>query len=254
MQSKLLGYRLSKVNFVEILSSDLGRANVTCEEVVGYHSEKQFEYTSQLRERSLGILEGKTEKDVKSLMVKKGIREFRPEGGESLDDLMKRVSEVIEELILKYCKKQNDLSGSFINKNQIYVNNKIKPKKNKTNFIKSPLDSDVPKEYKYLKLPFEELENNFEFKKITKVYQGLDIDLNIPRVLLITHKIFIQELLNMIRGRMKLSFQNYTDTYDTALYIFRIFCPQCVGICYSKNEKCELEYEIILYNDIEHLG
>jgi hypothetical protein len=216
-----------------------------------------------LRERSLGILEGKSEKEVKTLLIKKGIREYRPVGGESLDDLLNRVEGLLEEIIVKYCKKDYSEKENVIKSLMKPTNTIFKKKDSKTGQIlnltkKSNVEllfSDLKSEHKYLKYNFEELMENFEFKKITKVYSGLDTDLKIPRVLLITHKIFIQELLNLIRKHKGLTnFQNYSDTHDTGLYIFRIYCPQCVGICYSKNEKCKLDYEIIIYNDIEHFG
>jgi hypothetical protein len=226
----------------------------TTDEILSYHQDKQFEFSSLLRERSLGVLEGKPDNEVKKFLVKNGIREYRPVGGESLDDLLTRVEELYNEIIIKYCKK--DYSEKEVR--NIKINPIFKKKatdvtqlKNKTNF---ELLFDTKPDFKYLKYNFDELLENFEFKKITKVYPGLDTDLNIPRVLLITHKIYIQEFLNLIRKNKNITnFQNYSETHDTALYIFRIFCPQCVGICYSKNEKCKLDYEIILYNDIEHL-
>jgi hypothetical protein len=235
--------------------------------IIGYHTDKPIDYTSMLRERSLGVFEGKSEKEVKQLCIKKGIREFKPEGGESLDDLLMRVDELLGEIIIKYCKKdyreENVYDIKSLNKPKTATLFKKKDNSgSKTNHLlnlqrKSNVDLlfEFKREEKYLKYEFEELIDNFDFKKITKVYTGLDTDLNIPRVLLITHRVYIQELLNLIRKHKGITnFQNYSDSEFTGLYIFRVYCPQCVGICYSKNEKCKLDYDIILYNDTEHFG
>jgi hypothetical protein len=243
----------------------LVKARQTAEEILSYHLDKQFEFTSFLRERSLGLLEGKREKDVRKLFIDKGIRKYRPEGGESLEDLMERIEMFLgEEVITKYCKKnilekeKSQISSLLSKPKNIFKKRQSDGKLSNNLFEKSNSDllfDDIKQDNEYLKHPFEKLLDNFEFKKITKVYSGLDTDLNIPRILFVTHKVYIQELLNYIRKSKGITnYQNYADSNDTALYIFKVFCPQCVGICYSKNEKCKLDYEVILYNNIEHLG
>lgn len=87
-----------------------------------------------------------------------------------------------------------------------------------------------------------------------KIYRGYDPDLKFPRVLLITHGGFIMEFLNSIRQRKNIRIKFVNDSKQSALYIIKIYCVSCGAICYSKDRDCRLDYDVILFNDIEHLG
>ena len=96
---------------------------------------------------------------------------------------------------------------------------------------------------------------NEEFiKKMSKIYKGYNPDLNFTRVLLISHSGFIMELLNSIRIRKNIRIKFINDSKQTSLYILKIYCLNCGSICYSKNSSCKLDFDMIIYNNIDHLN
>ena len=110
-------------------------------------------------------------------------------------------------------------------------------------------------EYKYLTENLDSLFKDFEFKKkMLKVYQGIITDINLPRILIVSHKGFIMEILNCIRIKKNMKVNFINDSNNSGLYVFKIYCIICGAICYSKNENCRLEFDFILFNDVDHLG
>jgi hypothetical protein len=110
-------------------------------------------------------------------------------------------------------------------------------------------------EYEYMNKDLGFLFENPEFqKKMSKIYNGYNPDLNFPRVLIVSHGGFIMEFLNSIRKKKNIRIKFINDSKPTSLYIVRIYCVNCGGVCYSKDETCRLDYDMILFNDIEHLG
>lgn len=91
-------------------------------------------------------------------------------------------------------------------------------------------------------------------KNMSRIYKGYDPDLNYPRVLLVTHGGFIMEFLNNIRQKKNIRIKFINDSKNTSLYIIKIYCINCGGVCYSKDKNCKMDFDMILFNDIEHLG
>jgi len=103
LQAKDVAKRLSDVNFDAIYSSDLDRAVSTANEI---RSENVFSgeiiTDTRLREANFGEWEGNTYKDVMQKWPDianawlKDSYNTRPPGGETLDDVVKRVGEMLE--------------------------------------------------------------------------------------------------------------------------------------------------------------
>jgi hypothetical protein len=88
---------------------------------------------------------------------------------------------------------------------------------------------------------------------MSKVFKGFTNEIGLKRVLVVTHPGFIMELLNSIRIRKNIRPKFLNDSRATSLYIFRIYCTNCGANCYSKGSKCELQYDMVIYNDTTHL-
>lgn len=95
-QAKQLSEALSNKNFDLIYSSDLKRARETAE-IIRQNHDTEIHTTQKLRERNLGVLEGKhyTEWDQVNT---KDHHSWSPENGESLKEHKKRVSEVLDQI------------------------------------------------------------------------------------------------------------------------------------------------------------
>jgi broad specificity phosphatase PhoE len=63
----MLGQRLSKIVFDEIYVSDLNRTIQTANKILPYHKSTSIIYEKRIREKSGGILEGKSMAYVRSL-------------------------------------------------------------------------------------------------------------------------------------------------------------------------------------------
>ena len=103
-QSKKLAERLKNKEIDVIFSSDLERAKQTTREITKFHPKVPVHYTKDIRERKLGVLEGRPQKiwlDPK----KHNFHLHRPEGGESMVDVRKRAATFLEKLIKNYKNK-----------------------------------------------------------------------------------------------------------------------------------------------------
>jgi len=101
-QAKKLALRLKSEKFDLIYSSDLARAADTAKEIIKYHKNTPIYYVEELRERNLGIYQGK----------KRGTVDWEnlPRGVETVDKLKERV-----ELFLgKLCEKCQEKSVLFV--------------------------------------------------------------------------------------------------------------------------------------------
>ena len=106
----------------------------------------------------------------------------------------------------------------------------------------------------YTNVNLNRLFSNEEFiKRISKIFNGFKPDLNFPRVLLVTHSGFIMEFLNSIRITKNIRIKFINDSEASSLYILKIYCLSCGAICYSKDSNCKLEFDMIIYNDTDHL-
>lgn len=84
--------------------SDLKRAADTASEVLKCHPETQAIYTPELRERNLGIYEGGPRTYWKKATEESPLpfHRFKPEGGESYEELQARVGNFYSQLIKKH--------------------------------------------------------------------------------------------------------------------------------------------------------
>jgi len=103
-QAKLAAKRLSQERFDVLFSSDLVRAVDTLKAVMIYHAHVPVFFCAELRERCLGIYEGRPREDLFRAQRENGVclLEYRPEGGESLLDLKTRTDQFLKRLLENY--------------------------------------------------------------------------------------------------------------------------------------------------------
>lgn len=108
-------------------SSDLIRARMTCEKILEYHPHVKMNFSKELRERSFGIYEGCIRTEFYNMVDKSGIPylQYRPEGGESFEDLLMRGKEFVEGLYKENMEKTVLLAshGGLIGTMLIHFNN-----------------------------------------------------------------------------------------------------------------------------------
>jgi alpha-ribazole phosphatase len=104
-QAKLLAKHLSGIKFDFVYSSDLRRVKKTTEEILKFQS-CPIRYSTKLRERNMGIFQGKGVEKYMEYLEKNGLAgNFRHRllgGGESYNQFRKRVSEFVEKIYLKH--------------------------------------------------------------------------------------------------------------------------------------------------------
>jgi len=88
-------------------------------------------------------------------------------------------------------------------------------------------------------------------KKFKIPYIGYKED-DLYRILMISHGGFIMEFLNALRLLKKQKLRYMNDSYNTSLYVIKIYCGKCGNNCKMVKD-CRLEYEFILMNDYTHL-
>ena len=93
-QATRLANRLKDEPIRIIASSDLERAKETAQIVAKYHPNATFEITETLRERALGVFQGKLKAETP--WIDRAKQTMRPENGESLEDLYARAQKTIE--------------------------------------------------------------------------------------------------------------------------------------------------------------
>ena len=105
-QAKKLAERLKDEKIDVIFSSDLQRVVDTTKEIAKYHN-VPIHYTSELREISFGIFEGKHRADYLKYLEKTKLSEldFKPEGGEDNFELRDRVKGFLDKLFIGYKNK-----------------------------------------------------------------------------------------------------------------------------------------------------
>ena len=103
-QAKKLGERLKQEKIDYIYVSDLKRTVDTAAEIIKYHPEVPVTYTDRLRKRDFGIYEGIQVKEFADMRKSSGIRfkDYRPEKGESLLDVKKRIDDFLDEIFKKH--------------------------------------------------------------------------------------------------------------------------------------------------------
>lgn len=105
-QIRRVALRLRKEHIDVILSSDLRRAAITAREIGKFH-DAPIIHCKELRERKMGVYEGKHKSLVDRHRIGLGLHEteFRPDGGESYEDVRRRVSKFLDKIYKKYRNK-----------------------------------------------------------------------------------------------------------------------------------------------------
>lgn len=106
-QARKVALKLKDESIDVIYSSDLSRAKDTAIEIAKYHKGIELVLTRELRERSVGVFEGKrmTRDELSKWKVDIEDPEARLEGGETITELYDRVSSF---LMKTYAKHKND--------------------------------------------------------------------------------------------------------------------------------------------------
>jgi hypothetical protein len=187
------------------------------------------------------------------------MKDYRPEGGEDAYDVLERSIAILNENVIKYVQKdyidQTAIIRPVLTKNTTSYK-KAKPTKSKTGQItqsRSIINTNPAFEYESIS-DLDSLFSNFAFnKQSSRIFKGFDPDLNIPRILLISHGLFIANIINAIRAKKNLQLSFTNDILPSSLTVIRIYCSICGSVCYSKSN-CRLEFDLILYNNVDHLG
>ena len=183
----------------------------------------EVSYTPVLREKGGGVLEGlplcTTFQKAKELGVE--YRAYRPEKGESWQDVMARCKGFLNEVVTAY------------------VFNKGK----KEEVTKTGPEEDV-----------KELAKDFKKKAMVsgKKTGILSKDgKEYPKVLAVTHGGFIMEFINMYRELKGMGISEKNAAKNTAIYSFRIECAQCKGVCKGCKAQ-KIAIKMITENDNSH--
>jgi broad specificity phosphatase PhoE len=101
-QAKLVAKRLRDADIDVIYSSDLRRARQTAREIQRYH-DVDIRYDKRLREKNFGIFDGKSLKYLVAAeeLTGRDYIFFKPKGGESYKEIIKRASSFFKEIIPK---------------------------------------------------------------------------------------------------------------------------------------------------------
>ena len=100
-QAEQLALRLKNEKLTVIYSSDLERAAATALAIAKFHPETQIEFVKDLRERFLGAWQGKRKEDL-GFSADKGILEYSPQDGETLDELYNRAGNFLNKILSKH--------------------------------------------------------------------------------------------------------------------------------------------------------
>lgn len=104
LQAQRLAHRLKDEEFQYIYVSDLKRAVDTAKAIHQYHPHAELLLAPELRERNLGIYEGGPREQWKKVMKESPIpfHAFKPEKGESYQELQERVKQFFQQLLEKH--------------------------------------------------------------------------------------------------------------------------------------------------------
>ena len=106
-QAKLAAEKLSVEKFDIIFSSDLLRVRETLKAVIVFHPMAPVLFSMDLRERSVGVYEGRAGRDLYQAQMESGVPrlEYRPPGGESALDVKVRTDRFLKKLLENYSGK-----------------------------------------------------------------------------------------------------------------------------------------------------
>lgn len=225
-QAELLGEKLKFVSFKQVFISDLIRTKETYKLIDQARNKSSIEtkvtLDKRLREKCGGEFECRPKSDMIEAKTKSNIDErfFKGEGGESGVDVYKRAEDFLNELISEF------VDPSFAKRFVPCENHKAYSKAEDCN---SELKFDL-----------------MDFDKV--VQQG-----NLPRICIVSHNGWIRELINIVRERKGLEPVN-SISFNTSLYVLRIWCLKCKGLCLNMGIECRLDYDFLIFNDIKHLN
>jgi len=101
-QSNLLGAHLANEKYTQVYSSDLKRAERTCEIILEHSNSPvpQIKLDPDLREKDFGVYEGQPNKEMHNAAKESrgSVMQFHPPGGESHKETMDRVMTFFEKL------------------------------------------------------------------------------------------------------------------------------------------------------------
>lgn len=106
-QAKKAGERLKDESIDVIFVSDLKRTMQTAEEIITYHPDVEVIYEPRIRERHMGIYDGTAYGSMREECKRQNIDyvDFKPENGESVIELRKRINDFLDWLIDQYVDK-----------------------------------------------------------------------------------------------------------------------------------------------------
>ena len=133
------------------------------------------------------------------------------------------------------------------------ISNNLKESKTSTTSNKQFMYEEEKYEYFFLTCDLETLLLDSQTKKyIQTQYLGYSYN-TLPRILMVSHSGLILEFFNIIRQRKGIDIKTTNDCKLASLFVLKIYCFNCGGICLSKKD-CKIEYDLILYNSTQHLG
>jgi uncharacterized phosphatase len=97
-QSSILAERLKAVEFNIIYCSDLKRCKETLREIARYHKDIPVVFSTDLRERNMGVFEGAPRERLHEAFIsfQGNPLDFKPEGGESVNELSRRAKKFLD--------------------------------------------------------------------------------------------------------------------------------------------------------------
>jgi broad specificity phosphatase PhoE len=103
-QARIVAQRLKEEHFDIIYCSDLRRCKNTLDEIVKFHNDTPVVFSEELRERNMGVFEGgPREKLHEAFNEHKGDPlDFKPEAGESVNELFNRARSFFELMLDKH--------------------------------------------------------------------------------------------------------------------------------------------------------
>jgi len=103
-QARKVGKRLKEVALDVIIVSDLKRTIQTAQEIIRHHPNARVLYEPRIREQNLGVLQGKPYDAYKEAVEKNGgdSFSFKPEHGESRQEVLDRVQSFMKELLAEH--------------------------------------------------------------------------------------------------------------------------------------------------------
>ena len=230
-QAKLLGKKLNEIKFNNIYCSDLNRTKQTLKEILKQLKhpieENSITYTSSLREINIKSLEGMScdieEKIRNDPKLPYRMNNTGDKGDETYVDVFFRLSKFIDSIIQKFIDK--DYNSGINENNYIELNNKIETiEKNKAIELKEKGEYICKDDNK-----------NIELKKI----------------LIVTHGGIIGELVNNFLYRMGKSIIRQLDAKNTALFIIKLL-PKDVKKGVNNNDDLIISFTV--FEDYSHLN